>query len=151
MGRVRGMMSMVRGRCCCEPVEPHELDALSREAEDRAERTASYFRLPRFGFGATPERTFRALPRGETTLTAETPTVGLEPDRGNIHAFEARTPVAVLDVLIPPYNEASGRDCHYFAFADGDEQLLRVVACPPTLHIRRGAPCDVSAGGAADG
>lgn len=33
---------------------------------------------------------------------------------GNIHAFTAKTPCAVLDVLGPPYSKDDGRDCSYY-------------------------------------
>ncbi|KAK9951695.1 hypothetical protein M0R45_007131 [Rubus argutus] len=33
---------------------------------------------------------------------------------GNIHAFTAITPCAVLDVIGPPYSKQDGRDCSYY-------------------------------------
>ncbi|XP_075638610.1 plant cysteine oxidase 2-like isoform X1 [Castanea sativa] len=33
---------------------------------------------------------------------------------GNIHAFTAITPCAVLDVIGPPYSKKDGRDCSYY-------------------------------------
>ncbi|PKI69174.1 hypothetical protein CRG98_010441 [Punica granatum] len=45
---------------------------------------------------------------------------------GNIHAFTARTPSAILDVIGPPYSKEDGRDCSYYkefpysAFSSGE-------------------------------
>jgi hypothetical protein len=48
-------------------------------------------------------------------LTAPCETAVLYPTTGgNIHAFTALTPCALLDVLAPPYSPATGRHCTYY-------------------------------------
>ncbi len=48
-------------------------------------------------------------------LTAPCETAVLYPTTGgNIHAFTAVTPCALLDVLAPPYSPATGRHCTYY-------------------------------------
>ena len=82
-----------------------------------------------------------ALRRGETVLTPEAPTFLLRPRFCNIHAFEAAGECAVLDVLLPPYDDDAGRDCHYFERAPpdaGGAVRLRASAAPEDLVIRRG-------------
>jgi len=39
---------------------------------------------------------------------------------GNIHAFTALTPCAVLDVLAPPYSPPTGRHCTYYRATSND-------------------------------
>ena len=87
-----------------------------------------------------------ALRRGETVLTPEAPTFLLRPRFCNIHAFEAAGECAVLDVLLPPYDDETGRDCHYFEAAPSSEQaqqpdvaMLGLIPAPAKLVIRRAA------------
>lgn len=51
----------------------------------------------------------------DSVFTAPCNTSVLYPTSGgNIHAFTAITPCAVLDVLGPPYSKDDGRDCSYY-------------------------------------
>ena len=95
--------------------------------------------------GASPAFAVREC--ANTIITPETPTFVLRPDFANIHAFHAIGEVVVLDVLLPPYDEEHGRDCHYLAPApasggsgapDDSVRHLCVVAAPPELVIRAG-------------
>jgi plant cysteine oxidase len=84
-------------------------------------------------------------PRANTILTSEAPTFVLRPEFANIHCFEALSECAVLDVLLPPYND-DDRDCHYYELlppgadvTSGAANLqLGVIAPPDSLVIRRG-------------
>ena len=71
-----------------------------------------------------------------------------------MHAFYANTSSAVLDLLLPPYDEGRGRDCHYFELPATDWRLpidvracssgraqLRLTAAPSDLVIRAGTYC----------
>ena len=94
------------------------------------------------GTSASAERR-PARRRGETVLTPEAPTFLLRPRFCNIHAFEAVGECAVLDVLLPPYDDEAGRDCHYFEVAPSelaqqpDVAMLGLTPAPPDLVIRR--------------
>jgi len=62
---------------------------------------------------------------------------------GNLHAFEAVTDVAVLDVLAPPYAPSRGRDCTYFredveADPSADSVLLRSFEPPAVFEVLSG-------------
>jgi hypothetical protein len=111
---------------------------------------------------APPRRAWR---RVNTILTSETPAVRLTPDFCNLHSFTAIEATAVIDLLMPPYDDAE-RDCHYFApvpplpspaapsknveavdssrqpaaggapVAGGERLTLRMIAQPPRLVIR---------------
>lgn len=53
--------------------------------------------------------------KADNVYTAPCDTSVLYPTSGgNIHAFTAITPCAVLDVLGPPYSSQDGRDCSYY-------------------------------------
>jgi quercetin dioxygenase-like cupin family protein len=81
--------------------------------------------------------------RADTVLTAESPTFCLRPSFCNLHSFQALGECAVLDLLMPPYDDDAGRDCHYFSFngQGGDEdQPTLVVAPPPDDLVIRNAP-----------
>ncbi|KAJ9677141.1 hypothetical protein PVL29_022239 [Vitis rotundifolia] len=73
---------------------------------------------------------------------------------GNLHCFTAITPCAVLDILAPPYQEASGRKCTYYhdypysSFSTGNEAeisgkeedyaWLAEIETPDDLYMRQG-------------
>ncbi|KAF7852256.1 hypothetical protein BT93_L5396 [Corymbia citriodora subsp. variegata] len=53
--------------------------------------------------------------KADTVFTAPCNSSVLYPTTGgNIHAFTAITPCAILDVLGPPYSQEDGRDCSYY-------------------------------------
>ncbi|KAI3822657.1 hypothetical protein L1987_10252 [Smallanthus sonchifolius] len=53
--------------------------------------------------------------KADTIFTAPCDTSVLYPTSGgNIHAFTAITPCAILDVVGPPYSKEDGRDCSYY-------------------------------------
>ena len=84
---------------------------------------------------------FAAFRRAEMVLNAAAPTCCLRPTFGNIHSFEALSETAVLDLLMPPYDDDLGRDCHYFEAAQQEELadgsiVLRAAAEPDSLVIR---------------
>lgn len=119
------------------PPAPNELDALSDEQEEllAAGRPVS-----------GSQCAFAARQVADTILNPEAPTMLLKPSFANIHAFQAQTECAVLDLLMPPYDCDVGRECHYFAAdetagetasAKQHRAQLRVIAAPPDLHIRK--------------
>ncbi|KAD5803173.1 hypothetical protein E3N88_14533 [Mikania micrantha] len=53
--------------------------------------------------------------KADGVFTAPCDTSVLYPTSGgNIHAFRAITPCAILDVMGPPYSKKDGRDCSYY-------------------------------------
>lgn len=76
--------------------------------------------------------------RADTVLTTEAPTFVLRPSFANIHSFEALSACAVLDVVMPPYDDDLGRPCRYFALhdnEDGYDDMLRVEAAPASFCV----------------
>lgn len=43
---------------------------------------------------------------------------------------------AILDVLIPPYDEGAGRDCTYYRPEANEAAGVRLVPCSPGNHFR---------------
>lgn len=63
----------------------------------------------------SPSRLRLATLKANDVFTAPCNTSVLYPTSGgNIHAFTAITPCAVLDVIGPPYSKEDGRDCSYY-------------------------------------
>jgi len=71
-------------------------------------------------------------------------------DKSNVHTFLAHEWTAVFDILVPPYDVAHGRPCHYFSdpsnissstnqfSEDSKTVVLREAACPDWFHTVRG-------------
>lgn len=56
----------------------------------------------------------RAILRGEAVLGPEPVSYSLGPSSGNLHELKAIDDCAFFDVLTPPYDENTGRDCTYY-------------------------------------
>ncbi|XP_062166852.1 plant cysteine oxidase 1-like [Alnus glutinosa] len=68
-----------------------------------------------YGSVASSSQSRLAKLKADRVFTAPCDTSVLYPTTGgNIHAFTAITPCAVLDVLGPPYSKEDGRDCSYY-------------------------------------
>ncbi|KAK9068510.1 hypothetical protein SSX86_012624 [Deinandra increscens subsp. villosa] len=64
---------------------------------------------------ASPSQRKLAALKADSVFTAPCDTSVLYPTSGgNIHAFTAITPCAILDVMGPPYSKKDGRDCSYY-------------------------------------
>lgn len=78
--------------------------------------------------------------RSTAEYTADSGPCELSPDRDNLHQIDAVDgPTAFMDILAPPYDPDSGRDCHYYtvlteaeggAGQPGQELWLREVSQP---------------------
>ncbi|CAM9628766.1 unnamed protein product [Ascophyllum nodosum] len=61
----------------------------------------------------------------------------LSPGVANIHELEAGGDgTAILDVLIPPYDDASGRECTYYRAEHTGGAWVRLVPCNPGDQFR---------------
>ena len=125
------------------PISPEQIAEMDTEQT----RLAQMARLQRdsldedddFQAPLCPPRSVRR--RAKTVLTPESPTFCLRPSFCNIHSFGALSACAVLDLLLPPYDENEGRDCHYLTFGrEGEEGAKRVVAPQPDDLVIRNAP-----------
>lgn len=99
------------------------------------------------GRGASQQ--LRCAAPARHTIVAPCPTLRLDPVRGNIHEFVAVEHTAIFDVLTPPYDDRSGRSCHYYEVeAPGtvldaqpldaqplDSVQLREIGWPPSLRV----------------
>lgn len=74
--------------------------------------------------------------RGEKVIGPKPVTYSLGPERGNLHEIVALEDSAFFDVLFPPYNEATGRGCNYYAIRS-DETSGSLVAMPSFPHELR--------------
>jgi len=66
-----------------------------------------------------------------------TSVLSLFPEINNVHMLEAHSNTAILDVFIPPYDEAAGRPCHYFQVQkqDSDQVVLEHIPEPKSFKV----------------
>lgn len=137
-----GSLSMVSADWL-EPLSCAEWQSLEEEVERNAARDGSEQHQDHLCVFQPRE----ILMRADTILTSEAPTFALRPTFANIHKFEALTECAVLDVLLPTYDDEAGRSCHYFQLAreiadDAKRRyFLESVLAPDELDIQRGEYC----------
>jgi plant cysteine oxidase len=126
-----------------QPLEASELAFLTAEQRRQAQARGSKVSLPTDIAAEVFGRPLFARRRVDTVLTPEAPTFCLRPSFFNIHSFEALSACAVLDLILPPYDDDAGRSCHYFTIADNSDEsrpLLAVAEPEPGSLIIRGAP-----------
>ena len=69
--------------------------------------------------------------RSESVLSSDDGPAALFPSHNNVHEFRAGAGgTVVLDVIVPPYDEDSGRDCHYFEAAAIGDGVFRLREVP---------------------
>ena len=73
----------------------------------------------------------RKARRSISVMTSADGPAALYPSVNNVHEFRAGDAGAVvLDVIVPPYDEDSGRDCHYFEAAAIGDGVFRLREVP---------------------
>ena len=124
-----------------EPVSHSELSSMTNELErqERAHDAKSSRTSDASNFHDRPPPPVAPPPRDalrriDTVLTPEAPTFCLQPHFANIHSFEALTDCAVLDLLLPPYDDDAGRTCHFFANVHGDGDRIKLIVAAPEPH-----------------
>jgi len=88
--------------------------------------------------------------RGEHMYGPQPTTYGLKPQEGNFHELVALSPCAFFDILAPPYDPRSGRDCTYYRCEQPEDGGSRCLLVPTevfgfymdTLHYR-GPACQL--------
>ena len=69
--------------------------------------------------------------RSSSIMTSADGPAALFPCQDNVHEFQAGADGAcVLDVIVPPYDEDSGRACHYFEAAAIGDGVFRLREIP---------------------
>jgi len=69
--------------------------------------------------------------RSSSIMTSADGPAALYPHQNNVHEFRAGADGAcVLDVIVPPYDEDSGRACHYFEAAAIGDGVFRLREIP---------------------
>lgn len=99
-------------------VTSYDLGQLSPDAAASADVTSRKLGGPLLGRRRGARR-MRCAPPRTSVVSAPAPAMRLDAVRGNLHEFLALADTAVFDVLLPPYSDAAGRPCHYYAPARG--------------------------------
>lgn len=126
-------------------LERHSLD-LARMDEDGVERRRNWFG----NFFGRDNATQQALPKGTKRAFKnhvdhlQAPEVtALFPYEGNLHEFIAGPHgAAVLDVLLPPYDNAQNRDCTFYEIREMDSHARKPSGKEPCYVVPTGQPED---------
>ena len=82
------------------------------ESNEDAEKNDN---VSQFDPSLTASQIKRAVLQSTTEYSVDTAPCVLTPTKNNLHQVDAVDgPVAILDILAPPYDPDDGRDCHYY-------------------------------------